>query len=85
LSDFIVRQKQLQFSSGDAVVPLFCFLLLLQVLALADLNRDGRPDLIATFSPPSSYRGTKLVVLINEGSFTAIAAGQTYSLKVVTQ
>jgi hypothetical protein len=37
--------------------------------ALADLNRDGRPDLIATFSPPSSYRGTKLVVLINEGGF----------------
>jgi hypothetical protein len=37
--------------------------------ALADLNRDGRPDLIATFSPPSSYRGTRLVVLINEGSF----------------
>ncbi len=37
--------------------------------ARADLNRDGRPDLIATFSPPSSYRGTKLVVLINEGSF----------------
>ncbi len=37
--------------------------------ALADLNRDGRPDVIATFSPPSSYRGTKLVVLINEGRF----------------
>lgn len=29
--------------------------------ALADLNRDGRPDVIATFSPPSSYHGTKLV------------------------
>jgi hypothetical protein len=52
--------------------------------ALADLNRDGRPDLIATFSPPSSYRGTKLVVLINEGSFRftphAITIGNASSM-----
>jgi len=52
--------------------------------ALADLNRDGRPDVIATFSPPSSYRGTKLVVLINEGSFRftphAITIGNASSM-----
>jgi len=37
--------------------------------ALADLNRDGRPDLVATFSPPQSHSATRLVVLLNEGGF----------------
>jgi hypothetical protein len=37
--------------------------------ALVDLNRDGRPDLIATYSPPASHRTTRLVVLLNEGGF----------------
>ncbi|NJM55976.1 MAG: CRTAC1 family protein [Verrucomicrobiae bacterium] len=37
--------------------------------ALADLNRDGRPDLIATYSPPLSAGKSRLAVLINEGGF----------------
>jgi hypothetical protein len=37
--------------------------------ALADLNRDGRPDLIATYSPPLSAGESRLAVLINEGGF----------------
>ena len=37
--------------------------------AIADLNRDGRPDVIATLSPPSSHRVTRLVVLLNQGGF----------------
>jgi hypothetical protein len=37
--------------------------------ALADLNRDGKPDLIANFSPPATARTTRLVVLLNEGGF----------------
>ncbi len=37
--------------------------------ALADLNRDGRPDLIATYSPPAGHVQSRLVVLINEGGF----------------
>lgn len=37
--------------------------------ALADLNRDGRPDLIATYSPPLSAGQSPLAVLINEGGF----------------
>jgi hypothetical protein len=37
--------------------------------ALADLDRDGRPDLIATFSPPATARTTRLAVLLNEGGF----------------
>jgi hypothetical protein len=37
--------------------------------ALADLNRDGRPDLIATHSPPASAAKSRLAVLINEGGF----------------
>jgi len=37
--------------------------------ALADLNRDGRPDLIATYSPPAGHVVSRLVVLINEGGF----------------
>jgi arylsulfatase A-like enzyme/catechol 2,3-dioxygenase-like lactoylglutathione lyase family enzyme len=44
-------------------------------LAIADLNRDGRLDIVATFSPPRGQgagtfgRGEKLRVLINEGGF----------------
>lgn len=37
--------------------------------ALADLNRDGLPDLIATYSPPLSAGESRLAVLINEGGF----------------
>lgn len=37
--------------------------------ALADLNRDGRPDLIATYSPPRSHGKSRLAVLINAGGF----------------
>jgi hypothetical protein len=37
--------------------------------AIVDLNRDGRPDLIATFSPPATASTTRLVVLLNEGGF----------------
>lgn len=37
--------------------------------ALADLNRDGRPDLIATYSPPSAHRTSRLAILLNEGGF----------------
>jgi hypothetical protein len=37
--------------------------------ALADLNRDGRPDLIATYSPPRSRGKSRLAVLINAGGF----------------
>ncbi|MBU0608169.1 MAG: CRTAC1 family protein, partial [Armatimonadetes bacterium] len=37
--------------------------------ALADLNGDGRPDLIATYSPPTAHRVSRLAVLINEGGF----------------
>lgn len=37
--------------------------------ALADLNRDGRPDLIATYSPPRVARESRLAVLINDGGF----------------
>lgn len=37
--------------------------------ALADLNRDGRPDMIAMYSPPATNRTTRLVVLLNQGGF----------------
>jgi hypothetical protein len=37
--------------------------------ALADLNRDGLADLIATYSPPLSAGESRLAVLINEGGF----------------
>jgi hypothetical protein len=37
--------------------------------ALADINRDGRPDLIATYSPPASHRASRLAVLLNERGF----------------
>jgi hypothetical protein len=38
-------------------------------IALADLNLDGRPDLIATYSPPATSRTTRLAVLLNRGGF----------------
>jgi arylsulfatase A-like enzyme len=38
-------------------------------LALVDLNRDGRMDLIATYSPPLSSGESRLALLINQGGF----------------
>ena len=42
-------------------------------VALADLNRDGRTDIVAVFAPPEILHnrepGTTLTVLLNEGDF----------------
>jgi hypothetical protein len=42
-------------------------------LAIVDLNRDGRPDIVATYTPMDATPGTRvrdaLRVLINEGGF----------------